>query len=168
MANTGVIDGDLLRVPQINFIYKNLIRVEQASMNFNFVAFRKNRNIKVHSKHSFSNYNAAVVRGWKILEEQISNSKKITLVTTPKNLFRLLEKGRTDVILFEQYEGLCLIRDLGINTIYMQNKVLITKKMHLFLHKKHAKLAHRLANKIAEIKREDLYSDVILDCEKDN
>lgn len=68
-ANSGVDDGDVSRVVGMEKIYPDLIRVPEAVMHFELVAFSRKENFKVINADSFKPYSVAIVTGWKILEK---------------------------------------------------------------------------------------------------
>ncbi|RDH85723.1 MAG: hypothetical protein DIZ80_02000 [endosymbiont of Galathealinum brachiosum] len=160
IANEGLEDGIHSRVKAINKKYKNLLPLEEPTMERQYVAYAKDASIKIDGWKSLSKYNIAIITGWKILEWNIINSKSLIKVRNSDQLFKLLENGRVDVIVFTKWGGLQKIKDLNIQGIYLLDKPLAKKDMYFFLHKKHRELVPRLSAILREIKKDGTYKAI--------
>jgi polar amino acid transport system substrate-binding protein len=138
-ANRGLVDGEFIRVEKIAELYPNLLTVPEHIYEMEFIAFTKSDKLKIDNGwKSLQTYKVGIVRGWKILEENIiySNGPRSD-ISKQELLFTMLDKGRIDVAVYSRYFGLEVIKQLGIKGIKTTTPPLAVKKMHLFLHKKH-------------------------------
>jgi polar amino acid transport system substrate-binding protein len=118
-VNEGIEDGNYSRVAGLTSIYPNIIQVEEKLFSYNFVAFSLRQDIHINGWQSLAPFSVAIVRGWKILEKNLSNVRQLMKVKEPKQLFHLLSKDRVDVVVYEQWQGLQLQRDMGLTQIRM-------------------------------------------------
>jgi polar amino acid transport system substrate-binding protein len=151
-ANNGVDDGDVSRVLGMEKIYPDLIRVGEAVMHFELVAFSRNENFKVINADSFKPYNVGIVTGWKILERTIVNTKGLEKLENGDQLFTLLDKGRIDVAVYEKMQGLMTIQKHSFNNIKILQPSYIEGDWYLYLNKKHEALIPRIATEIKAMK----------------
>lgn len=151
-ANTGVDDGDVSRVMGMEKIYPDLIRVPEAVMHFELVAFSRKANFKVLNAESFKPYSVGIVTGWKILEKTIVDTKSMDKVENADQLFSLLDKDRIDVAVYEKLQGLMTIQKMGIRNINILEPSYITGDWYLYLNKKHEAQIPEIANAIKAMK----------------
>ncbi len=155
-ANAGIDDGDMVRIAGLEKQYPNLIRVPEKLTDWVFVAFSKDRAIP-------ANWTAIRLRavghikGWKIYERAVNGAERVTTVDDPEQLFRLLELGRIEVALYEHWFGLALARKLGLKDIQPLSPPLYRREMYIYLHRRHAALAPRIATALRDMKREGFY-----------
>jgi len=159
-ANAGIDDGEMSRVAGLEKFYPNLIRVPEKIMDWHFVAFSK-KNIKLtNGWRDLMPYSIAYINGWKILEKNINFPGVIT-VRDPEQLFNLLNKNRTDVIVYEQWGGLYLTKINNMKSIKIQKPALASKAMFIYLHKKHLDLIQPLANALKTMKNDGSYQQIV-------
>lgn len=156
-ANTGVDDGDLLRVGGLQKIYPNLIQVPEPIIDIEFVVFSKDPNQKVSQWDDLKQYTVSIITGWKFLERNITNSAELTKVKNVDQLFSVLTKNRTDNIVYSRWSGLGYIKQNNIKNIHILHPPLAQKPMYIYLHKKHKDLVPKLAKALKEIKSNGNY-----------
>lgn len=159
-ANAGIDDGNIARVKGMEKQYPNLIRVPEKVLVYDFLAFSRNKDLKIDGWKSLSAYNVAYITGWKILEKNITNAKSITRVRSPKQLFTLLKNDRTEVIIFDRWGGLWWIKSLGLK-VYPLKPPVISKDMFLYMHKKHTAIVPHISKTIAEMKKDGSYQRIL-------
>lgn len=159
-ANSGLEDGEMSRISGLNSVYPNLIEVPEKIMDWEFVAFSKKAINLDQGWKSLSNYSIAIINGWKILEKNVPKSADITKVKNPTQLFGLLERNRTDIVLYEKWGGLAFIKEKKMNDIKLLSPALAEKEMHIYLHKKHTKLVTPLSNALLEMKSNGEYEKI--------
>lgn len=160
-ANEGIDDGDFVRVAGLSKLYPNLIQVPEKIMNFEFVAFSGRIDIKTENWESLEPYSIGIIRGWKILEENMVGSSWLTKVEDPYLLFTLLKNKRADIILYERLEGYGMIKKLGMDDVKALEPPLVLKEMFLYLHKKHSALSPLFATSLREMKKDGSYDSII-------
>lgn len=159
-ANSGVIDGDLLRVGNIGEIYKNLVIVPETIMTLDFVAFTKSVELPMTNWETIEPFSLGLIRGWKIYEIYTRNAKNVTKVKNGNLLFKLLDKGRADIVLHERFEGYGIIKKLGFTQMQILEPPLASKKMFIYLNKKHARLADNLAKELRAMKQDGTFERI--------
>ncbi len=159
-ANAGIEDGEMSRIGGLQNVYPNLIQVPEKIMDWEFVGFSKQPIRLEKGWDSLPPHAVAFINGWKILENNIPSQTPTTRVRTPEQLFTLLEKDRTDVIIYERWGGLHYIRSLGLRQIRLNEPPLAVREMFIYLHKKHRALVPRLAEALREMKRDGSYQAI--------
>ncbi|HEB73064.1 MAG TPA: transporter substrate-binding domain-containing protein [Nitrospirae bacterium] len=160
-ANKGIDDGDFVRVGGLSKLYPNLIQVPEKIMNFEFVAFSRKTNIRTESWESLKPYSIGIIRGWKILEENVVGASWLTQVADPYLLFTLIENDRADIILYERLEGYGMIKEMEMDDVKALEPPLVTREMFLYLHKKHSALSLPLAKTLRKMKMDGSYVRII-------
>jgi len=159
-ANAGIVDGDAIRIAGLDKIYPNLIRVNEKIMDWEFVAFSK-QNIKIDNGwDSLKPYVVSIINGWKILEKNIPRESTLTKVKSADQLFDLLDKNRTDLIIYERYRGLAMIKNRHSSDIRAIDPPLETRAMYMYLHKKHKDLVPELVRVLKEMKQDGTYDKI--------
>lgn len=159
-ANSGIDDGDFVRIYGMERRYPNLIMVPEKIDDFEFVAFTKTLQLQSVNWAALSPYQVGVVRGWKILEENLSNVEKLILVKNQELLFTLLKNNRADVVVYSKHEGSYMLQKLGIADAIILEPPLDVKPMYLYLNKKHAELAAPLAEVLKKMKEDGTYAAI--------
>ena len=157
-ANTGIDDGELLRIGGMEKLYPNLVPVPEKLMDMHFVAFSKDPSVKIDGWQSLKNYAVGFIKGWKILEINTPKEAQIILARDSEQLFTMLEKNRIDVALFERLMGLEIIRHKKIQGARDLSPSLAVRGMYIYLNKKYKPLASKIAASLAALKSEGFYN----------
>ncbi len=158
-ANSGLDDGDALRVRGLEAIYPNLVRVDETLLSNDFVAYSLRHDFPVGGFEALRPYAIGIIVGWKIFEKNLADGYDVTAVQDPRQLFTLLANGRTDLVLFEGWQGRWLARDMGLPVKVLQPP-LVTTEMFLYLNARHADLAPRAAEALRAMKRDGTYAAI--------
>ncbi|WP_169567576.1 substrate-binding periplasmic protein [Sneathiella limimaris] len=150
-ANNGDFDGDGYRVAGLERIYPNLIRVPEKIFDMRFGAFSRDETVPTEDWDSLTPYSIGLIIGWKIFELNVK-SERVTKVKNVDQLFSLLSKGRVEVALYDQWQGLAYLQENQISGFKVLDPLLATKDMYLYLHKKHADKVPLVANALREMK----------------
>ncbi|MFA6497866.1 MAG: transporter substrate-binding domain-containing protein [Desulfurivibrionaceae bacterium] len=153
-ADSGIDDGDFVRIAGLEKRYPNLVMVPEKLDDFEFVAFTRTIHLPTTSWTALAPYHVGIVRGWKILEENLAGVKELTAVKNQEQLFILLKNGRADAVVYARKEGFGLIRQLGITDAYALEPPLAVRPMHLYLNKKHAGLVPSLTAVLKKMKED--------------
>lgn len=159
-ANQGITDGDFVRIAGLESLYPHLVRVPEKIDDFEFVAFSKNVSVSTRGWESLIPYDVAIVRGWKILEKNLVDSRHLVRVKDQDLLFTLLEKDRTDIVVYSRFEGYEMIRQLGMKNVHVLEPPLEVREMYLYLNEKHRSLVPEIAKHLKEMKREGLFDSI--------
>lgn len=157
LANQGINDGECCRIPAVvKDEYRNLIPIDTSFYAARFSAFTKLKDSTVKSFNDLKPYSVGSVKGWKIAVNKIKDvgPREVYIVTTPNQLFQMIEQNRLDYGVVGYLSGLQAITTLRAKDIYAVEPPLIEKKLYLMLHKKHTALIPLLNKTI-----DDMYAD---------
>ena len=164
-ANLGEVDGEGLRVGGLggpDGPYPNLIQVPERFVRISFVAFAKNATISLDNGwDSLKPYRIAFINGWKMFEANAQGARVVNKVDKPEQLFRMLDEGRVDLVLYTHADGLLLARNLGLTSVAPLSPALKEVDMYLYLHKKHQALVPKLTQAIRELKADGSYNRIL-------
>jgi len=139
-ANSGLDDGDLLRIGGLSKTYPNLIQVPEKIIDLEFVVFSKQKNMQIVEWKDLSPYTVAIITGWKILERNITSAATLTKVKNVEQLFTLLAKDRVDVLVYSRWVGLGYLEKHNADGVKVLGAPLATRPMYVYLHKKHQQI----------------------------
>ena len=164
-ANLGEVDGEGLRVGGLggpDGPYPNLIQVPERFVRISFVAFSKNATISLDNGwDSLKPYRIAFINGWKMFEANAQGARVVNKVDKPEQLFRMLDEGRVDLVLYTYADGLLLARNLGLRSVAPLSPPLKEVDMYLYLHKKHRALVPKLSQALRELKADGSYNHIL-------
>ena len=160
-ANDGLHDGELNRIKGMEKMYPNLVRVDESMMDFEFVGFTKNTSINGGNWKNLEPYQVGFIKGWKILEANIGTFRNITYYHSAGDLFQGLELDRVDIILYGKLIGYAVMKDLKIDHFKVLTPAFATRKMYMYLHKKHRSKIPDLSNALKQIKQEGVYQEIV-------
>jgi len=158
-ANRGIEDGNIARIAGMEKEYPNLIRVPEKIVDFVFTAFTRDLKFDVDGWDSLKRYEVGFVTGWQIYEKNITEAKLITRVKTGENLFRMLDKDRIEVGMYERWGGAWWIRELGLDLQPLEPPVSVMP-LFLYLHKKQAALVPKLTQVLRDMKNDGSYQAI--------
>jgi polar amino acid transport system substrate-binding protein len=159
-ADSGITAGEFPRISGLEKKYPNLVMVPEKITNYEFVAFSKHHGIKMTSWDALQPYDVAIVRGWKILENNIVNTRSLVRARNQELLFNLLKNDRTEIVVYSRLEGYALIRSLGLEGVVVLEPPLAVREMYLYLNKKHEELIKPLAQSLKEMKADGTYNEI--------
>ncbi|MDD2925234.1 transporter substrate-binding domain-containing protein [Rhodoferax sp.] len=159
-ANEGVDDGLAMRVAGLEKQYPNLIRVPEPVAVNDFVAYTTGKRFTTDSWVSLEPYVVTYIIGWKVFEQNVPQGKELTLVRDADQLFGLLKSKRADVALYERWQGLVKVRDMGFK-VQVLEPPLVRTNMYMYLHKKHAALVPKVSQALAKIKQDGRYQHIV-------
>lgn len=153
-ANAGLVDGDGPRIHDLAEIgtYPNLMRVPVPLIHVEFVAFTRGPVVKVDGWPGLAPHNVGIVRGWKVLEQNITGTRSLVRTKTAALLFGLLRNDRIDVAVIDRLSGIATARALDIRDIHISREPLARRPMYLHLNNRHASLVEPLAAALAAMR----------------
>lgn len=166
-AEAGRLDGDVGRVRGIDGLYPNLLLVDEPVLESrDFVAFaladppRPPRIPRTVDWQSLAPYHVGYVRGWKIFEQGAASAASATPVRDTRQLFTLLAKGRVDLALSARLDGLATAKELGLR-VAVAEPPLASRRMYLYLHRRHEALAAPLAEALRLLKTQGVAAELM-------
>ena len=139
-SNTGLIDGELLRVQGINIKYPNLIVVPVSIAQLEQVVFTKNASFDVKGWESLRPYKIGIRLGVEITKKKTEGMIQEFTRSDDSN-FKKLAAGRIDVIARGRVAGLAIIKKLKLKGLNVLEPPLEIIKLFHVLNKKRINLA---------------------------
>ena len=168
LANQKINDGECCRIPAVVVNeYKNLVPVNESFYAARFSAFGKARSAEIKSFEDLKPFSVGVVEGWKIAVKEVVKAKpaEVHILTTPEQMFRMIDQDRLDYGVVGYLSGLESITSLGFDTIKAYEPPLIEKPLYLLLHSEHKSLIPALDAEIKAMRQDGtmnkLYSKLI-------
>ena len=161
-ADRGEVDGEGLRVEGLSAQYANLVQVPERFIGVSFVAFARDRSIRVdRGWESLKPHSVAFINGWKMFEANASGARVVNRVDKPEQLFRMLDGGRVDLALYTRADGVALAREMGLAGIASLEPALKDVDMYLYLHRRHEALVPRLAQALRDMKADGSWQRIV-------
>lgn len=155
--NEGIDDIILSRVSGLEKLYPNILSFDEHVVEWQFVALAKNPTIQVNNWDSLENYNIAYINGWKVFEQNATRYKSLVKVRNTENLFRLLDLGRVDLVLYALRPAEHFVKTAGYKDIHVLPIPLTVRKKYFYMHKKHKALLMKANDILLEMKRSGRY-----------
>ncbi|RDH85303.1 MAG: hypothetical protein DIZ80_02480 [endosymbiont of Galathealinum brachiosum] len=143
LANQGLNDGECCRIPAvIASEYNNLLPINESFFSARFSAFTKHNNSHIEKFEDLKPFSVGTVAGWKIAVIRIKdvNPAETHIVTTPEQMFNMLELERIDFGVMGYLSGLKSISSLKLDKITAIEPPLVERQLYLMLHNKHKEL----------------------------
>jgi polar amino acid transport system substrate-binding protein len=167
-ANQGEVDGEGLRIAGLSSQYPNLVQVPERYIGVSFVAFSRDATIKLDNGwDSIKPYSVAFITGWKMFEANASGARVVNKVDKPEQMFRMLDGGRVDLVLYTRADGIALVHSMGLASIAPLFPSLKEVDMYLYLNKKHEALAPKLAQALRDMKADGTYNRILFSLHTD-
>jgi len=135
LANYGETDADISRIKKIPLKYPNLVIVPVPLVEIQAMAFSKNKNIKISKWSDLADYNVTIVKGIKFIENGTKSISRNVLMNF-NAAFKLLNEGKTDIIVAPKFTALKTIFLNGYKDIKPVSKPLQRLPLYHFVHKK--------------------------------
>lgn len=168
LSDQGINDGECCRIPMaIKARYKNLIPINESFMSVRFSAFEKKHHTAIKSFSDLKPYTVGTVKGWKLAVKKLEEFKPVEthIVTTPDQLFKMLDQGRIDYGVMGYLSGLKSISKLKLKNIKAISPPLAQKPLYLMLNKKHKNLIPAFNKVVADMKKDGtiqrLYNELL-------
>jgi polar amino acid transport system substrate-binding protein len=161
-ADLGEVDGEGLRVEGLSAQYPNLLQVPERFIGVSFVAFARDGAIRLdRGWESLKPYSVAFINGWKMFEANASGARIVNKVDRPEQLFRMLEGGRVDLVLYTRADGVALARSMGLTGVAPVAPSLKDVDMYLYLNRRHEALVPRLAQALRDMKADGTWQRIV-------
>jgi len=158
--NNGIIDGDLVRIKKISTIFPNIRVVPEKIIDFDFVAISKNIDFKSNGWDSLKPYEAGIVAGWKILEANVKSNVAVTKVEDTRQLIKILDNNRVDLVVSERWQAQQAIKESGVNSFIIHEPPIKSNEMFIVVNKKHEKLIPKLVSAIKAMKKDGSFARI--------
>lgn len=160
-ANKGLIDGEMSRIKGIDKVYPNLVRVPEKVMDWEFVIFSRKPIDATRGWKGLAGVRVGYITGWKILENNVPSTAVVTKARNSSQLFRLLNRGRVDAVIYERWAGLLIVQSSGYTGVKIRWPALAKKKMYIYLHSRHRNIVSKLRAAVAGMKKDGSYQRLV-------
>jgi len=158
-SNKGIVDGEMSRISGLQKNYPNLLIVPEKIMNWEFVAIGPEEIDTSVGWQSLKGKDVALINGWKILEKNVAPIASIIKVSSPEQLFVMLQRQRTDYILYERWGAAKYLMESSVKAS-VKMPPLAEREMYIYLHKKHKALIPKLADALRGLKEDGTYKKI--------
>lgn len=158
-VNQGIDDGNVARIKGIEKKFPNLVRVPEKVIDFEFVVYSSGPEFTVTGWESLRPYGIGYINGWQILEQNVTSTKEIIKLRSPRQLFGMIEKKRIDIIIYERWGSLWWVRELDSSAKLLQ-PIIVKRGLFLYLNKKHAHLVPDLTQALIGMKKDGTYQRI--------
>ncbi len=159
MANEGTVDGEVGRIEGIESVYQNLLRVPVAINVVEGVVFTKKDIDCFPNWQALKPYVIGIKRG-DIFIENGTKGMQVIPVANSNQLFKMLDKERTDVVVLAKLTGLSQLEKRGIKGIKMCESAISQVYLYHYLHEDNASLIPTLTKALKEMEAEGRIKDI--------
>jgi polar amino acid transport system substrate-binding protein len=159
-VDSGIDDGNLIRVSGLTQLYPNIRRIPEELFEYDFVVFAREGLFEPAGWSSLKPFRIAFIRGWKILEQNITEARSITIVANETDLFELLRSGAVDAVVYERWRGHYMLRTLDLKGFRALDPPLTSREMFIYLHKRHSALIPKVAAALRSMKQDGTYAKI--------
>lgn len=140
-ADSGISDGEIMRIHSYGKEAKNVIRVPTAYFYLETSAFAlKSRHFQIQSLEDLKGHHIAIVRGVKHAENAVKDILRVTELNSTDQILQFVARGRADLALANTSDGKMNLNTLGLNDLAKAGPALQTLDLYHYIHKDHAQL----------------------------
>lgn len=158
-ADSGDTDGDTIRMAGVEGRYPNLVRVPEAVLNYDTIAFTSGLKFKVDGWDSLRPYSLCVIRGMKLAEKG-SEGMQRELVSSSESVMRMLKAGHCQVAILGEAIWLEIDR-LGTGPLRALEPPVETTPLYHYVHRRHAELVPRLAAALRQLRQDGTVAAIL-------
>lgn len=151
MSSSGQSDGELSRIGAIAEKYPELLQVKVPINQVDGIAFTKNKPLAINSWESLKPYRIGINRGV-IFSVMGTKGMDVTFVNSFHALFKMLDKGRVDVVVSPRSTGYALILKQNLKGIHINEPSLTRLNLYHYVHKRHANIVSPLEAVLKKMK----------------
>lgn len=145
-ANSGEIDGELIRIYDYANISPYLIRISTPYTFFELSCFYIDDSILIEDWSDLDQFIIGKVRGIKVIDDNLSGKGLVKEVNTDIQLFKMLKSGRIDIAISSSLEGRLRANELELFNI--KTKVMSSYPLYHFLHKNNSDIVDKVNQQI--------------------
>jgi polar amino acid transport system substrate-binding protein len=108
--------GEIERIKSYGDKHSSLLRVTPPIYYLvSAVYAKKNRHIVIHTKKDLAHYSVGVVRGIQHSDDAVEGLHDVVRITNSKNLFKMLQAERMDLLITSEIDGRMQIRNMKLS-----------------------------------------------------
>lgn len=152
LSSTGLIDGETIRIFELDTMYPTLVRVPTPYYYPETVVFTKKQDFEVSGWESIINYKIGIVRGMKYYEIQLKDAKNVEKVNDVEKLMQMLDLERIDVVVETDINGLYQASLIGFDDIKILEEPLFILPLYHYLHESKKDLIPKIDEVIKDMR----------------
>ena len=156
IANSGIVDGVMLRQEGIEEEFPNLVKIPVVIKNDEIVAVGKNNTIFPDKFSGHLPYPIGCLRGFNAARALLNDKQKVVLVDTVEQLYRLLDMGRVEIIIDARTRAEYNIDTMQLNNLTIIEPPLQSVALYHYVHIKNRDLILNLTEVLREMEDEGL------------
>lgn len=160
LANSGELDGEIVRIESVADSYPNLLKIPTAILSMDSLLIVNKSYQGAHELKAFRDYRIGIIQG-ELHAQKATAGLKVIQATTDKQLIAMLQAKRLDAIIIGNYDR----RELEIYPNFEQLRVinppLTSQPLYHFLHKKHASIIPKLNRALKMLKQKGVFETVV-------
>lgn len=166
-ANLGKLDGETMRIWTYGDENSQSIRVPTPYYYLETMPFiLKDSNIVIREKSDLKNYKIGKVRGVKHTNNITQGLNDVYVMNSTENMFKMLLKGKVDVVLTNTLDGNIVLKRLGITNIVPTNHSLAVLPLYHYINQRHKQLVPQVNQEIAQLQKNGSLQKMIVAAEQ--
>jgi len=151
-ANSGIKDGEILRIYSYGEENKNVIRVPTPYYSLTTAVFTlKDSNINIKNTTDLASYRVGKVRGVKHTENATKDLPRVFNNRNTQQLFKQLKQGIIDIALTNHLNGLLMIKKLGKDNFKVVNEAIAVEPLYHYISQKNQSMVGPIDKIIKEV-----------------
>jgi len=134
-SNSGITDGELARIRNIDIKYPNLKIIPVAVSSVQAIAFSKNTSLNIRNWNDLQHHSITIIKGAKFIEKETQHLTT-NRVASFEMALELLNKNKTEIIVTPQLASLNLINKNKYQKIKAVSTSLKSLELFHFVHEK--------------------------------
>ena len=152
ISNSGKVDGEVVRIGGMTQHYPNLIQVPEQLIETQAVVFGRPEWVKQVTRwQDLETYRVGILIGIKFAERAVGHLNPY-VAYEEADLFRMLTKGRLDLVVLTRLEGEHFKRTLGLPEWVCPSATLESLKAYHYLHRSNHALVAPVSQQIAKMR----------------
>lgn len=168
LANNGTVDGDLFRLRKgVEKKYPNLLKVPVSVQTADIVVFTKDISFKVDGWESLRPYRICFDRAFCGIKGFLTEGTHTDTVKSLEQAFRILDAGRTDLVLNGRGPAWELVEQMGLEGIRVLEPSVAHLPSYHYLHIKNKALLAPLTESLRQMEKEKMIQRISIEELKD-
>ena len=159
LSNSGKVDGEVARIKGAEKKYPNLVQVAPKICSMASRVYVKNTEIKLNGWESLQPYKIGIIRGH-LYAAHGTRGMDVVSVKSNTLLFKMLDRGRVDVIIAQIPDALNTISEFKLQGIKGLDPIIASMPLYHYLHKKNIDLLPKIEQAINEMESEGRISAI--------
>jgi len=165
-ANNGDALGELIRIDKIIDQYPNMVKIPIPIGTIKFSVFSKDHQFTVTGWDSLKPYKIGLLRGT-LFSKSVPKNTRTIKTNSLEDLFRMLETGRVDVVIYHKMDSLYILKELGLDkTIHMLTPDLQEVNMYHYIHKSNESHISRLTALMLKMQDDGSLQELLMNAHK--